>query len=514
MRAIILARVSTEEQKEAGNSLPAQISRLERYCERNNLDIINTYSFDESAYKTKRDEFDKILSSIKSIKEKVAVCFDKVDRFSRNVFDQRVAKLYDLAMADKIELHFANDNLIINSSISATEKFQFGINLGLAKYYSDAISDNTKRAIENKIKDGKITGKAPIGYLNIKDEDKNVLLDPDRAPFVKRIFKLYASENYSMKGLVDYFEKAGLRSNTPQKNVLKHNQIEAILKNPFYYGMRKHKGNIYPHIYEKLISKKEFDRCQEVRNKKYKGKRKVSTNEYIFKSLIKCKKCGCAITPEIKKNKYIYYHCTNFYGNCNKIYVREEELVKPIIDILKNLKLAPKIQDQLVTALRKNEESKNGFHKSQLTKLRADYDKVDNHLKIMYEDRLDGRLTATEYDMQVEKQKIKQQEILHNLEKYKNANTSYYITASKILDVANRASELFESSEIDEKRLILKNVLQNLKLDDKKLTYELKTPYNMLFLYNTKTPSKRKEFLWGPLWGTFRTFLMENPAVF
>ena len=32
MKAIILARVSTEEQKEAGNSLPAQIERLKKYC--------------------------------------------------------------------------------------------------------------------------------------------------------------------------------------------------------------------------------------------------------------------------------------------------------------------------------------------------------------------------------------------------------------------------------------------------------------------------------------------------
>lgn len=33
MKAILIARVSTEEQKEAGNSLPAQIARLERYCQ-------------------------------------------------------------------------------------------------------------------------------------------------------------------------------------------------------------------------------------------------------------------------------------------------------------------------------------------------------------------------------------------------------------------------------------------------------------------------------------------------
>ena len=34
MRAIILARVSTEEQKEAGNSLPAQLIRLQDYAEK------------------------------------------------------------------------------------------------------------------------------------------------------------------------------------------------------------------------------------------------------------------------------------------------------------------------------------------------------------------------------------------------------------------------------------------------------------------------------------------------
>jgi len=32
MKAILIARVSTEEQKEAGNSLPAQVAPLEKYC--------------------------------------------------------------------------------------------------------------------------------------------------------------------------------------------------------------------------------------------------------------------------------------------------------------------------------------------------------------------------------------------------------------------------------------------------------------------------------------------------
>jgi predicted site-specific integrase-resolvase len=40
MKAIIIARVSTEEQKEAGLSLPAQIARLENYCQNKGFPII------------------------------------------------------------------------------------------------------------------------------------------------------------------------------------------------------------------------------------------------------------------------------------------------------------------------------------------------------------------------------------------------------------------------------------------------------------------------------------------
>ena len=81
MKAILIARVSTEEQREAGNSLPAQVTRLERYCQSKGFPILRTCSFDESAYKKQRNEFDRILDFILEQTEKVAVCCDKVEPF-------------------------------------------------------------------------------------------------------------------------------------------------------------------------------------------------------------------------------------------------------------------------------------------------------------------------------------------------------------------------------------------------------------------------------------------------
>lgn len=61
MKAVIIARVSTEEQRDAGLSLPAQVMRLENYCQNKGFPIIKSFSFDESAYKDDRSEFDTSL---------------------------------------------------------------------------------------------------------------------------------------------------------------------------------------------------------------------------------------------------------------------------------------------------------------------------------------------------------------------------------------------------------------------------------------------------------------------
>lgn len=76
-------------------------------------------SFDESAYKTQREEFDRIIDFILAQQEKVIVCCDKVDRLSRNIFDKRISLLYEKVLSDQIELHFVSDGQVLNNRISA-----------------------------------------------------------------------------------------------------------------------------------------------------------------------------------------------------------------------------------------------------------------------------------------------------------------------------------------------------------------------------------------------------------
>jgi len=485
MKAIILARVSTEEQKEAGNSLPAQIERLENYCKRKGFEVVKNFSFDESAYKSQRSDFEKIITYIKSHKEKVVVCFDKVDRFSRNVFDKSVSVLYELAMEDKIELHFASDNLVTNSKISATEKFHFGINLNLAKYYSDAISDNVKRAYEQKLRNGEWIGKAPIGYKNINLENgtKSIVFNPDKYFLIREIFELYASGKYSMKGLAKLMKEKGLlndRTNTP----ISTSQVEQILKNPFYYGTMRIKDRLYPHKYEPLISLNLYNKVREVINSYNKQNFKRTNKPYIFRGLVKCQECGCSISPEIKKGKYVYYHCTNYHGNCkNVVWIKEEELLEQIKPTLKGLKLTTEATEKLKRELRTTHEMEKAHYDKYVAIINKKIDAIGQRLRVMYEDRLDGRLAPEEYDEKVEECKAQKKDLLDQYAEHNEADANFNINVSKILSITSRAWELFESSEAEEKTQLLNFVLQNFSLKGKNLLFEAKIPFSGILEY-------------------------------
>ena len=483
MKAIILARVSTEEQKEAGNSLPAQIARLETYCRQKGLQIIKTYSFDESAYKTKRDDFDKIVDYLNPSKEKIAVCFDKVDRFSRNIFDKRVAYLYELTMKDQIELHFSSDNLVITPNISAVEKFHFGINLGLAKYYSDAISDSVKRVNEQKIRRGELTGRPPIGYKSVYDSNNkrvDVVPDPDKNHFIEKIFDMYSTGNHSIKMIQQEMKKLGLKSIAKIPKPLSTSQIYAILKNPIYYGMRFIKNELHPHKYEPLISKYLFDKCQSVMAGYHKKPFKYAGKPFTLRGMIKCADCGCTITPEEQKG-HIYYSCTNYKKmHAKRLYIEEKDLLKPIYNVLNGIQLPDKRILDITEDLKKLHESKNKFHEQAVSELNIKYEKIENKIKHLFDLRLEDEQSITKdmFTSKLKELKEEQTEIIEKLAQHNKADEKFYLTANMVLNLAKRALEVFESSEPAEKRQLLNFLLQNLQLQGKKLLFTLKTPFD------------------------------------
>lgn len=104
MKAIIFARVSTQEQETDGHSIDAQIHKLREYCKKNSLTVIKEFEVVESSTKGERPEFNLCLDFIRNQKEKVALVCDKVDRLQRSILD--IPKLEELRTKEKVVIHF------------------------------------------------------------------------------------------------------------------------------------------------------------------------------------------------------------------------------------------------------------------------------------------------------------------------------------------------------------------------------------------------------------------------
>ena len=502
MKAVNVSRVSTEEQKEAGNSLPAQIERINNYCKRKSFEITKTFSFDESAYKDKRDEFDKLLEYVQEIskKEKVAVCFDKVDRLSRSVFDKRVAIFYQMALADKIELHFVSDNQVINGKLSATEKSGFSMSLVMASYYSNAISDNVKRAFEQKRRNGEWTGKVRLGYLNIHlDQEKrlrkDIILDPEREHLIRKLFELYATGNYSLETAKIKITELGLRSSKGFN--LPKSSIENILKDSFYCGIAiSEKYGSYAHKYPRLVAREMFDKCQDIRLKRSNLPYKALSRDFILKGMIKCV-CGCSVSPEYHKKangkEYNLYSCTNAKGICKRVYINENDLLKPIKKVLTSFaSITEENQNDLVDDLRKDTEAEVVFHKAQMNRIRNEYEQLKSKDDRLLEAFLDQSITKDVYDKKHQDYADKLQVLEIELSEHRKADYDYQTTVAVVISVARRANDIFDkSSDVAGKRAFLNFILQNPTLHGKRLDFKLRSPFNLIYELATSTLAPR-----------------------
>ena len=92
------------------------------------------------------------------------------------------------------------------------------------------------------------------------------------------------------------------------------------------------------------------------------------------------------------------------------------------------------------------------------------------------------------YDEKFKEIKKKQCDVELQLEDHTKADTDYCLSATQLLSLAQRASQIFKSSEIEEKRQLLGFVFQNFTLNEKKLDFKLRKPFDAVVSY-AKSPA-------------------------
>ena len=241
-KAVIWTRVSSREQEE-GYSLDAQKDRSTTYCRAKGLEILAVFEIVESSTRGTREQFYEMINFVKRQKSCIALVCDKVDRLQRSF--REVPVLEELRKSRKIELHFVTEGQMLNAKSNSSQIMSYQCFVMMAESYTNNISDNVCRSLEEMRKKGKWAHHAPVGYKNVRDANGNsdIVLDEDNHFIITRLFKEFSIGTYNLEQITRKAADFGLKMKTSKK--LHKQTIRGILSNRFYVGEMYSGGHYY-----------------------------------------------------------------------------------------------------------------------------------------------------------------------------------------------------------------------------------------------------------------------------
>ncbi|TYQ00223.1 DNA invertase Pin-like site-specific DNA recombinase [Tenacibaculum adriaticum] len=396
-KAVLIARVSTTDQKDNGYSLPQQKDLLYDFCNRNNIEVVEYLEEDYTGTTLERPQI-KRLRKLVSSKKIDLVLFHKWDRFSRktSLGLVEIEKIQDKG----IEINAIAEYIDFNIPQQRMMLFMY---LGLGEVENAVRSQRTKNGIIGALKEGRHVNKAPIGYLNAKDPNNPskplIVPCPTKAPLIQDIFNEYATGYYSQEHLRKKYQKLGI---TRSKS-----QFSNMLSNILYTGkiiIPENNGNkeeIRNALHEPIIDIVTFNKVQKVKSGKANvrlNSKKNSKYEEIMPlrgGVLECSKCGRNLTGSPSKSRNgsytFYYHCDTKKGCGERFRI---DLAHYELEVLLNSLKPPKevvelFKEILIDSYKSNQSNRINTIKK-LKKQRAQIEeKLDNTTEKYIENAID-----------------------------------------------------------------------------------------------------------------------------
>lgn len=240
---------------------------------------------------------------------------------------------------------------------------------------------------------------APFGYINFTDNLRKIIIPhPINGSLVTQIYGWYASGQYSLSSIFDHLAK-NFSSVFENRRKLAKSSIQKILTNPIYYGDFIWNGEYYRGTHEPLVSRELFEAVQEMLRRNGHRRMPQKRHKFTFQGLVRCGHCGCAMVAELKKGKYIYYHCTQKKGKCpGRKSVLDAELDRQFAASLQLIQMPEEAVSFVVKALKESHYDKKEYRDRVVSQLRSDLKNLRSRLDAMYLDKLDGKIAVDYYD--------------------------------------------------------------------------------------------------------------------
>ena len=314
----IYARVSTQKQAEKGISIEDQIRRGKDYCHKNKYtyEIFKDEGYSGDLPIEERPALTKLFEKIFLKKKEIDGIFVvDFDRLTRNV--KEALTIREILIENDVQLLELGG--VVNLK-DPTQELLLGIKGLLGAFERKKTIVRIKRTFETSVLQGKALGGKLTNYGYTKDENKILVIEPNEAKIVKRIYKL-SLEGNGTKKIAETLNKEGVptkrmnlggaklkvRETTKRKFIWRDAVIHKILVNPIYKGERHFRDLIIqcPAIIDESV----FDAVQESLKKRTNFKDTTYKYFYLLKGLLVCAKCSNKFygrkREDLSDNQYI-----------------------------------------------------------------------------------------------------------------------------------------------------------------------------------------------------------------
>ena len=347
-RVAAYCRVSTE-YEEQESSYEVQVEHYTNYIKSNpEWEMVEVYADDgiSGTNTAKREGFNRMIEDCKAGKIDM-ILTKSISRFSRNTVDclKYTRELKDMNIA----VFFEKENI---NTLDAKGEVLMTIMAALAQQESESLSANVRLGIQFRNQQGKvqINHNWFLGYT--KDEDGKLVIDPEEAAVVQRIYAEYM-EGRSFLQIKRGLEADGVLNGAGHKKWHESN-IKQILTNEKYIGdallqktytvntlekKRVANNGVAPKYYvegshEAIIDKDVFLRVQAAEiarraNILTDGKKRIYSSRYALSSIVFCGHCG-DIFRRIKWNNR---GCKSTVWRCVSRVVRHPDQHVPAKDV-------------------------------------------------------------------------------------------------------------------------------------------------------------------------------------
>jgi site-specific DNA recombinase len=464
-KAVIYARVSSKDQEREGYSIPAQLKLLREYGVRNEMEIAHEFVDVETAKTTGRKRFGEMVRFFEQNPNTRCVIVEKTDRLYRNFRD--CVTLEDL----EVQIHLVKEGQVIEKNARSQAKLIHGMQTVIARHYIDNLREEVCKGMREKAEQGIYPSRPPLGYKNNKLEH-TIEIDSPATPIAKRIFELYATGKYSLASL-----RKQIQAEFGKK--LAKGYLHRLLKNPFYGGFFVWEGKKYQGTQAIFIDPAIFQRTQEILNSSHRPK--LHRHEFAFSGLLTCAFDHCAVTAEIKKGRYVYYHCTGYRGKCALPYMREEAVGEQLGQVLKNIHIPDEVLGSLQDSLAEDSEQVRQESAAQRIRLEQRLAAVRRRIDQVYLDKLDGKISEEFWEQKNAEWQEEAIGLALALRAFSTANPDRLLTANRILELANKAYSLYLGQNAAERGKLLRIVLSNCATDGVSLYPAYTKPFDLIF---------------------------------